>query len=692
MKERILAFLKRLPSVTRYLLIGVVILMVSLLFPNTTTFNFKFEKNGIWRYEDMTAPFDFAIQKPEEVYQAEVNTLKSKLNPFYLKDSQITATQRNLFEAQFLSKIQSADLSQYQDVRENQNLYRQLGNRLLFRIFGSGVIKISEQQAIEGENTIINVLYARNRAERRIIKNIRDEDQAEKLMSDSLYASNLPQADFLLDLMEKAIMPNIAYNDSITQYYHQLEINKIARSKDKIQKGDVIVRRGNTVDENTYQKLLSLKDLSNNQTDEKNSWLVFSGYLLLTFFLIGALVLYFAIYEKSIFSNFQKLAFMLMWIAVFSYISYSIYKIGFINPYLIPFCIAPIVIKNFYNERVAFFTHIIIVLLAGFLSAQGYEFLFVQILVGIVVVLSNVKTRNWSGFFISMLFIFLTYVSIYLALSFIKEGLFSTIDLQPIGWIALNTLLTLLAYPLVPLLERIFGFTSDITLVELGSLDNPLLKELSLKAPGTLQHSLQVGNLAESAVSAIGGNALLVKVAALYHDVGKMKNPFHFIENQSGQSPHDNLTPLQSATFILEHSTEGERIAKKEGLPKVIIDFIVTHHGTTRVEYFYRKHLKENPDTEVDPSLFTYKGRRPKTKEEAVLMMADSIEAASKSLKNPNEEAIDSLVEGIIAGKMKQNQFDEADLTFKEMEIVKGVFKKLLKSIYHVRIAYPDGK
>lgn len=692
MKERILAFLKRLPSVTRYLLIGAVILMVSLLFPNTAAFNFKFEKNGIWRYEDLTAPFDFAIQKPEEAYQAEVNALKSKLNPFYLKDSQTTATQRNLFEAEFLSKIQSADLSQYQDVREHQNFYRQLGNRLLLRVFGSGVIKISEQQAIEGENTIINVLYAQNRAERRIIKNIRDEDQAEKLMSDSLYASNLPQADFLLDLMEKAIVPNIAYNDSITKYYHQLEINKIARSKDKIQKGDVIVRRGNTVDENTYQKLVSLEDLVNNQTDEKNSWLVFSGYLLLTFFLIGALVLYFAIYEKSIFSNFQKLAFMLMWIAAFSYLSYSIFKIGFINPYLIPFCIAPIVIKNFYNERVAFFTHIIIVLLAGFLSAQGYEFLFVQILVGIVVVLSNVKTRNWSGFFISMLFIFLTYVSIYLALSFIKEGLFSAIDWQPVGWIALNTLFTLLAYPLVPLLERIFGFTSDITLIELGSLDNPLLKELSLKAPGTLQHSLQVGNLAESAVSEIGGNALLVKVAALYHDIGKMKNPFHFIENQSGQSPHDGLTPLQSATFILEHVTEGERIAKKEGLPKVIIDFIVTHHGTTRVEYFYRKHLEENPDTEIDPSLFTYKGRRPKTKEEAVLMMADSIEAASKSLKNPDETAIENLVEGIIAGKIKQNQFDEADLTFKEMQTVKTVFKKLLKSIYHVRIAYPEGK
>ncbi len=692
MKERILAFLKRLPSVTRYLLIGAVILMVSLLFPNTTAFNFKFEKSGTWRYNDLTAPFDFAIQKPEEVYQAEVNTLKSKLNPFYLKDSQITATQRNLFEAEFLSKIQSVDLSQYQDVRENQNEYRQLGNRLLFRIFGSGIIKISEQQAIEGENTIINVLYAQNRAERRIIKNIRNEDQAEKFMSDSLYASNLPQADFLLDLMEEAILPNIAYNDSITKYYHQLEINKISRSKDKIQKGDILVRRGNTIDENTYQKLLSLKDLVNNQTNEKNSWLVFSGYLLLTFFLIGTLVLYFAIYEKSIFANFQKLAFMLMWIAAFSYLSYSIFKVGFINPYLIPFCIAPIVIKNFYNERVAFFTHIIIVLLAGFLSVQGYEFLFVQILVGIVVVLSNVKTRNWSSFFISMLFIFLTYISMYLALSFIKEGVFSAINWQPVGWIALNTLFTLLAYPLVPLLERIFGFTSDITLIELSSLDNPLLKELSLKAPGTLQHSLQVGNLAENAVSAIGGNALLVKVAALYHDIGKMKNPFHFIENQSGQSPHDNLTPLQSATFILEHATEGERIAKKEGLPKVIIDFIVSHHGTTRVEYFYRKHLKENPDTETDPNLFTYKGRRPQTKEEAILMMADSIEAASKSLKNPDEEAINNLVEGIIAGKIKQNQFDEADLTFKEMKIVKTVFKKLLKSIYHVRIAYPDGK
>jgi putative nucleotidyltransferase with HDIG domain len=251
--------------------------------------------------------------------------------------------------------------------------------------------------------------------------------------------------------------------------------------------------------------------------------------------------------------------------------------------------------------------------------------------------------------------------------------------------------LTLLSYPLVPLLERLFGFTSDITLDELSNLDQPLLKELSMKTPGTLQHSLQVGHLSEAAATEIGANALLVKVAALYHDIGKVNNPQFFIENQQRQgNPHDKLSPEESAKMIISHITEGMKKAKKGGLPKVVIEFIATHHGTTRVEYFYRKAQEENPDEIIDESKFRYPGPSPTSKEQVIMMLADSIEAASKSIQTPTEEILDDLVEKIVAGKIASQQLIHANITFEELDKVKKVFKRVLKSINHARIAYPD--
>jgi len=690
MKQRITAFLKRVPVVTRYLIIAGVALLISLLFPNASSFDFRFEEEGLWRYDNLVSPIDFAVQKPEEIYQAELEHLEANLYPFYVFDENVVKEQKVLFLQNFNLKLQANEQGMYPDVREQRDAYLGAGNRLLDNIYKKGIIQLDKRHIADSKSLIINILQPENRFEKRIANKMTDVKKATLLMNDSLVGLKLQENDFLLDLMEQAILPNVMYSDSITESYHQLEKDKIAKAQGKVNKGEMIVARGQTIDKDSYQKLVSLQERLKDMGNDKSSVLVFIGYLILTLLLIGALVLYLAIFAKDIFTNLQKFSFIMMWVLVFSYLGYFIHKVGFLNAYMIPFCIAPIVIKNFYNERIALFTHVIIVLLAGFLAAQGYEFLFVQILVGIVVVLSDVKTRNWSGFFGAMLYLFLTYLAGYLALEFIRVGKFSFDQINPISWIGLNILLTLLAYPLVPLLERIFGFTSDVTLVELSSLDKPLLRELSLKAPGTLQHSLQVGNLAENAASEIGANALLVKVAALYHDIGKMVNSFYFIENQSGQNLHDKLTPLESANIILGHVTEGEKRAKKEGLPKVLIDFITSHHGTTRVEYFYKKHLKENPDEAPNPEAFTYKGMKPQTKEQAILMMADSIEAAAKSLKTPDEEAINNLVEKIISGKIAIGQLDETNLTYKEMNTIKRVFKKLLKSIYHVRIEYTD--
>ena len=695
MKERLVGFMSKIPAVTRYIQIGLVVVIISFLLPENTVFNYSFEKNGLWRYEDLVAPFDFAVLKPTDEYEKEVGELQSKMYPFYIRDTMIAFNQKNAFSNEFLTKLRDADIEaeDLSHVRSNPDLYRQEGLRYLDKVYKRGVVKLEKQHTVSDENTLINIINRPGEISRRTVRSVATEVEIEAGIVDSLNnASNLERPLFLEVILKNNIIANITFNDSLTRQFHNVEINRIANSEGKVSERDIIVRRGESIDANTYQKLLSLQKLSENLDDEKNELLVKGGYLLLTILLVSIFVLFFAIYHRDIFLDARHLSFMLMWLILYSYLVYSVKEIGFLNSYLIPFCIVTIVVKNFHNASIALFVHVIVVLLAGFLAAQGYEFLVAQIMAGVVVVLAKVRVRDWSSFFYSMIYVWLTYITVYMALSLRNEGTFETINLEPMAWISLNILLTLLAFPLIPLLERIFGYTSELSLMELGSLDKPLLKELSLKSPGTLQHSLQVGNLAEAAASEIGANALLVKVAAYYHDIGKTKNPFHFIENQGKRSPHESLTPLQSASIILEHVTEGIKIAKAAGLPQVIIDFIETHHGTTRVEYFYRKHIAENPGEEVDESLFTYKGRLPETKEEVLLMVADSIEAAAKSLKKFDEELIDTLVENIVAGKIKHKQFDKSNLTFEELEIIKCVFKKQLKSIYHIRIAYPDGK
>jgi cyclic-di-AMP phosphodiesterase PgpH len=331
-----------------------------------------------------------------------------------------------------------------------------------------------------------------------------------------------------------------------------------------------------------------------------------------------------------------------------------------------------------------------VVLIAGFLTAEGFQFIFTQIVAGVVAVLAIADARYWSKFFKSVLFIFLAYSVSLLGLEIIEEGDFMQLDWSMHGWLVLNGVLTLMAFPLIPLMERAFGFTSSISLMELADLNRPLLRELAMKAPGTFQHSFQVGNLAEAAANEIGVNPLLVRTGALYHDIGKMLNPEFFVENQSGSSPHENLTHLESATIIIAHVTEGVRLAKKYRLPKVITRFITTHHGTTKVEYFYKTYLQENPGKEVDPADFTYPGPKPQTKSETVVMLADSIEATARTLKNPTGKDIDDLVDKIIAGKSEKGQLSESKFTFSDLEKCRHVFKKMLRSIHHVRLEYPE--
>jgi len=458
------------------------------------------------------------------------------------------------------------------------------------------------------------------------------------------------------------------------------------------QAGDILIKNGAEV---TAAKHKSLHAYFQQHKNVQAGWssqrlIYFLGYFLLTALIIGALIIFSIKYTPEITSSLRGVVFLVIWPVLFSGAVFLINLNPSLSPYLIPFCLVPIIVYNFYGERLALFIHIVVVLIASFLSELGYEFTFLQILAGIVTLLVITETRYWNVFFKTILVILVTYMAGYLGLALINSGSLNGSELRNFGWLGGNALLLLLAYPFIPIIERIFGFTSSISLAELADMNSPLLKELSIKAPGTLQHSLQVANLCEAAADKIGANSILVKTAALYHDVGKIKQPEYYIENSKGTNHHETLNNFQSAEIIIDHVISGEQMAKKAKLPKVIVDFIKSHHGTTRVEYFYRNQLKQEPEREFDESLFRYPGPKPTTKEQTIMMIADSLEAASKSLRNPTGKDIDELMEKIIDHKITHGQLSESDLTFTELAQCKEVWSGLLRSINHVRIEYPD--
>lgn len=683
--------LERLPNVVKYLLVIGVVVLISQLSPHNVRFKYNYEIGQVWRYDDFAAPFNFAIKKPPAKYNKEIEVLDQELSPLYHLDQEMVKSLKTSFASSFNKQLEEVKQSnEFPDVRRQPNRYLQYGNGFLDRVYDRGIIELDESHREKGKDFVIKILRG-NAFQQQTLENLLNVETAQDLLSDSLPYSQLSEPEFLYPVLEGLIRPNLTYDDTLTQMFRADLIAGVSNFSGMVRKGEVIVYKNDIVTDSIYQKLISFEEQYQKEVSiTKSDWGIFIGYFLLTSLIVGAFLLYIMFFSPAIFSKFSKLIFILLWLVIYSYLVYAVESTAILSAYMIPFCIVPIVIKTFYDDRLALFTHIVVVLLASFLSSLGYEFTFLQIFAGIVVILSNVDTSNWSRFFYSLLFIFLAYGLGYLGLSLIQEGQLSKVDWSVYTWFLLSVVLTLLAYPLIPLIERFFGFVSSISLVELSDMNRPLLQMLALKAPGTLQHSLQVANLSEAAARKIGADTLLVKVAALYHDIGKTKQPAFFIENQSGKNPHNDMDCLESAKIIIDHVNEGEVLAKKYRLPNVLIDFIKTHHGTTRVEYFYRNYIKDNPDKEFDETLFNYPGPRPRTREESILMLADSIEAACKSLKNPTEPELEEFIDKIVDGKITKGQLEESMLRFKELEECREVFKQVMKSVHHVRIEYPE--
>lgn len=711
---RILKFIRthiRLISVIFYFSLATI--LISYLFPKEGKFRFEFQKGRPWMHADMQAPFDFPIYKSALELSRERDSVLKDFKPYFNHDIDIHPEQIQRFRDNFKVKWKEYSLKEFKTLLEssydNQDRYssiRQLESHFedyiaeqLEEIYMKGIINLNSDREFIPPTANTLMLVRNNIAEQTNIDAIFTQKNAyefiRKKINDRLissYSSNIKRyIDFFETFdMNNFLKVNVIYNAEKSNAVKQSLLNGISLYRDKIQKGQRIISRGDLVTPEKFQILESLKIEYESQVGFVTSQLVKFGKFILVFAAMSVIFLFLYNLRKEILKDGLKTSFILMLVTLFVFIASTIVKSNLVSFYIIPFAILPIILRTFYDERLALFIHFITTILVGFFAPNSFEFVFLTFIAGIIAVFTLTNFSRRSMIVYSALLVFLSYSFVYFGISIVQEGNLQEIDYQNFAWFGINSLLILLSFPLIFVFEKLFGFLSDATLMELADTNQPLLRELAEKAPGTFQHSLQVANLAEDAIFNIGGNALLIRTGALYHDVGKLENPIYFIENQaSGINPHDKLSFEESAHIIINHVEKGVEIAKKHKLPQPIIDFIRTHHGTSTVQYFYRSYIRKYPEEEVDVKKFSYHGPKPYSKETAVLMMADTVEAASRSLSDINNDTLEKLIDELIDSQLHDGQFNNADITFKDITTIKEVFKKRLKNIYHIRISYP---
>ena len=493
----------------------------------------------------------------------------------------------------------------------------------------------------------------------------------------------------LSELINGALRQNVFYNADLTQKEVDKAVSAVPLTYGMVQQDELIISEGTLIDAHTYNVLNSLqREYASRSMSSSDSWRVLLSQIFLVALVFALMGLYGNKLHNKVFSQLKNIVLLLTLMLLVILPSYILVRFAPGLVYMMPVCLLAIMVGSFFNLRLAFSTQVFAVMLISLVVPNPFQFIFMQLVATVLTVFSMSNTRAHHRFIQAALFAFVGYLLVYLAFTFLST---SEVDWMVVLLLVLNALFALLAQPLILMFERIFGVTTSLSLMELSNTNTPLLRELATTAPGTFQHSIQVANLCEEVLFEIGGDTLLARTGALYHDIGKVKNPMYFTENQHGAySPHNDLSNYESAEIIISHVTDGIEMAHKAHVPERIIDFIRTHHGTRRTDYFYINEQKAHPDEEIDPTPFTYHGPAPFSRETAVLMMADSIEAASHSLKDPDEKKISDLVDNIINKQMEAGQFLNTDLTLHDIETCRKVLKKKLMNIYHVRIAYPE--
>lgn len=655
------------------------------LFPKGSKFKYEYSKGQPWQYENLYAPFDFAILKSEDEIAEEKEEIRNKHTPYYDFNEDIPKQVTNSLDAEINSVFSDSIID-----RDGVRLIK-FTRRTLDDLYKDGLL----QEIKPFKSSRIVYLMKGNEAEEVVYSSIVKQDGLRSYINSKIEIAGLQQYENpLTELFFDIVQPNVSLNEELTRQDLQSKLNAISYTRGIVNQGSRIIARGEVIDGNKLGILNSLKKEYESKVWSSSSYyVVVFGYVLLVSLALLMLFLFIKKYRSDIFDNNTKVTFIFFNILFAVMMTVGVMKFNVKYVYVVPLCILPLTLKAFFDARLGLFAHVITVLILGFIVPNSYEYMFLQIIGGIVTILTVSELYKRANLFVSVGQITAIYIFAYFSFTIIQEGDLSEINYETFIIFLIGGFATLFVQPLIYAYEKLFALVSDMSLLELSDTNSKLLKELSNKAPGTFHHSLNVANLAEAAANEIGANSMLVRVGALYHDVGKMSNPTFFTENQTTSvNPHDELEPKESARIIINHVIHGIEIAKKHNLPDRLIDFIRTHHGTSLVFYFYNKEKQrlEGTDEEVNPEDFRYPGPEPFSKETAILMMSDSVEAASKSLKEPTATLIDNFVEKIIDKQMDEGQFLNADITFKEIQIIKKVLKRKLKNIYHLRIEYPE--
>lgn len=681
MKNLFSLFAKNQSLIYKVFLFIISTLLIIYLLPKGGQFKYNFQKGKPWQYENLYAPFSFTIKKDAETLKKEEETIRNNAIPYFEYNSEkiesVSENFHTLLNQNYVDSLYSTPKAKVEKI----------GSAIIKDAYENGVT--DEIHSYEEDKLIY--LKKGNEIQERNYSQLFKKENLDKKLRNAVEVNNCEDVQVLLyNLLNEVLDPNVKLNTKLTEGAIASEIKVINPNRGIIEKGGRIIAKGEVVEGDKFQILNSLKAEYQSQIWSKSNYLwLLIGYSLLVSLVFLMLFLFLKNYRPYIYNNNTKVTFIFFNIFLMVFLTTLVLKVHASYVYVVPICILPLILKAFFDPRVGLFVHVLTILLLGFIVPNSFEYMFLQFIAGIVTILTVSELYKRANLFISVGQITLIYIIGYFAFFVIQEGNIQTLEWENFQYFILCGLATLFAHPLIYFYEKIFGLVSDVSLLELSDTNSKLLKELSNKAPGTFHHSLNVANLAEASANEIGANSMLVRVGALYHDIGKMLNPTMFTENQANSiNTHNELDPKESARIIIDHVIKGIEIARKNNLPDRVIDFIRTHHGTSLVYYFYKKEREQQGVANKED--FIYPGPVPFSKETAILMMADSVEAASKSLKEPSSTIIDNFVEKIINNQMEQGQFLNANITLKEIETIKKVLKKKLNNIYHLRVEYPE--
>lgn len=643
-----------------------------------SNFAYYFEKGKPWNYSLVTAQQDFPIYKTEKELEEEKAEILKKYTPFFTINTDIKDTILNtLVTSKSYSKLSKKQTEKLENI--------------LSDIYHRGVISSNDMEnMLNMDIKYIEIIDNHHIAHKILLQDLYTPKTAYSTIVKNL---NLESTNKHLD-SNTYIKPNLTYDSIRSEKLYSDLVSSVSLTSGMVQQGERIIDRGEIVTEYIYQLLISLRAAADErEIDAKQSILSYSGLVCLSILLVSMLVIYLYIFKKHLTEKLSDVIFICLIMAVLLVVTALVIRFSVFSIYIVPFALLPIMLRVFYDSYTAFFCHLVLVLIVALMQPSSFTFIMVQVMVGLVTVVSLKDVSLRSQLLATAAFVFLIQSLVYTACYIGALGTFEGLNWQIYVCFIASSLLLLLVYGLIYIAERVFGFTSALTLVELTNVNSGLLLEFAHRTPGTFQHALQVSNLATEAAKRINANVLLVRVGALYHDIGKMVNPHLFTENQSdGVNPLNNMTEIDAAKLIISHVTEGIKIAKKKHLPSIITTFIETHHGTSKVRYFYNKYVNNHPDENIDENLFCYKGPKPYTKEMGILMMADAVEARSRSLTNITEQSISQMVEQMIGLQISEGELSQTPLSLKDVEDIKHVFVENLVTMYHHRITYPELK